>query len=179
MEEDVVEEIVRVSQERMNLIRKRYKERFEQATHTQLSFGKGSVVIRGKSQDVFFALPVLKAIARGFSLDTALLLLKEDYELRLIDLHNFCNTENCVVRLRGRVIGKEGRAKTKIERATDSHISVYGHTVAIIAPLYSMEKASEAVNMLLEGARHSSVENYLSKAREELFYTKLKGSKHH
>ncbi len=172
---DINREVVRVNRERVALIRRKYKKDLEDKLGVKLFLHDETVTIEGDSEHVFFALPVIKAIARGFGMEKALRLKEAENDLFVINLRDFCNTENCVSRLKARVIGTEGKIKTAIENATDSHISVYGHTISIIAPLYSMGKAKEAVHMLLHGAKHSSLLNFLSRAKEELFLTKLKG----
>jgi ribosomal RNA assembly protein len=73
------------------------------------------------------------------------------------------------------VIGTEGSIKKEIEEMADCYISVYGDTIGIIAPPDSMPMASEAISMLINGAMHSSVLNFLSRKKEELTLSRLRG----
>lgn len=155
------------------------KRMLENEGHVKISISKDGVVsISGDGDSVYFAAEVVKAIGRGFNPIIAKKLFNEDYSLEVIDLHDFYNTKNAIVRIKGRVIGEKGRIREAIEKATDSNISVYGDTVSIIAPYYTMPYAKEAVEKLIRGARHSTVERFLARAREELMYIKLKGGKH-
>jgi rRNA processing protein Krr1/Pno1 len=52
---------------------------------------------------------------------------------------------------------------------------VYGHTVSIIAPSDSIEYAKEAISKIMEGAPHTTVLNYLHRAKDRLLATRLKG----
>jgi len=138
----------------------------------------GSVVMEGESDRIYFGKDVIKAIARGFGPEVALYLAeKEDFMFELIDLGEFCGTENAIHRVKGRIIGSEGRVKKDIENMADCHIAVYGNTVGIIAPFDSMSYAKEAIGMIINGSMHSSVLNFLSRKREELKLNRLLGTK--
>ncbi len=177
-----MEEVIRIPHSRVGVVigkegatKKLIEERCEVEVDVKRD---GEITLKGDAEKVYFAKDVIKAIGRGFSPEIALKLLEEDYMLEIIDLDDYYNTENAKRRIRGRVIGKEGRAKKEIERATDAYISVFGDTVSIIAPYYTMPYAKEAVEKLIKGAKHSTTFNYLSRAREEITLTKLKGFKH-
>ena len=123
----------------------------------------------------FFASDVVKAIGRGFDAREALRLLKDDYSFYLISLKEVAKTDKAKKRLKGRIIGEKGKMKTEIEKAADAKLCIYGSTVGIIAKIDTMEYAKEAVNMLINGAKHTSVLNYLSKARRTIMQERLTG----
>jgi ribosomal RNA assembly protein len=135
----------------------------------------GTVTMEGASDKIFFGKDVIKAIGRGFPPETALFIIDKDFMFHLVNLDEFCNTENSVHRVKGRVIGTEGSIKKEIEEMADCYISVYGDTIGIIAPPDSMPMASEAISMLINGAMHSSVLNFLSRKKEELTLSRLRG----
>lgn len=136
---------------------------------------EGEVEIEGDAADIFFARDIVKAIGRGFTPETALKLLGHDYGLYVIPLKELISSENAIARIKGRIIGEKGRIKGQIEDATDSYLSIYGNTVAIISRIDTMEYAKEAVGMLIDGARHSTVLAYLSKSKREIMESRLKG----
>jgi ribosomal RNA assembly protein len=137
----------------------------------------GSVILEGNADKIYFGKNVIKAIGRGFSPDVALYLVdKEDFMFELIDLDEFLNTENAIHRVKGRIIGSDGKIKTEIEKMIDCYISVYGNTVGIIAPFDSISFAKEAIAMIIRGSMHSSVMNFLSRKKEELKLSRLMGS---
>ncbi|MEK6937709.1 MAG: KH domain-containing protein [Nanoarchaeota archaeon] len=114
---------------------------------------------------------IVKAVARGFNPKTALLLLKTDYALEIIDLKDVAGkSKNTLERLKGRVIGKGGKSREELERLTDTYISVYGKTIGIIGELNQVVMARQGVAKLLEGAMHTTVYRFLErKKKEQLF----------
>ena len=111
---------------------------------------------------------IVRAIARGFNPQIALLLLKTDYAFELIDLADYSKQANHLQRLKGRVIGTAGKSRHIIEEATESHVSVYGKTIAIISPIENIMIAKQAVHSLISGSTHSSVYRWLEKKRRDL-----------
>ncbi len=136
---------------------------------------EGEIEIDGEAEDVFFARDVVKAIGRGFIPDIALRLIGSDYGLYVIPLKEVTGSDKAMTRLKGRVIGENGRIKGQIEQATDSFLSIYGNTVSVISRIDTMEYAKEAITMLLDGARHTTVLGYLAKTRREIMDARLKG----
>ncbi len=75
---------------------------------------------------------------------------------------------NHLQRLKGRVIGSEGKSRRLIEEYTESNISVYGKTIGIIAPIESITIAKQAIHSLLSGSPHSAVYRWLEKKRRDI-----------
>lgn len=172
-------EIIRIPKERVReLLGKNgeNKEKIEKNYNVKISIeDEGEVLLEGNGADTYFAKDVVHAIGRGFRISEAVKLFKDDYLFHVIELRDQLSSENAMTRVKGRVIGDEGKIKKEIEDSTDSTICVYGHTISIIAPDYSMEFAKEAIYKILEGAPHTTVLNYLAKIRERLLAIKLKG----
>jgi len=111
---------------------------------------------------------VVRAIARGFSPEKALLLFNEDYYFELLDMRDWVGKKKeHVKRIAGRIIGKEGKTRRIIEEITGAFVSVYGHTVAIIGKIDELQMAKQAIEMLLEGANHSTVYKFLEKEKRK------------
>jgi ribosomal RNA assembly protein len=108
---------------------------------------------------------VIKAIGRGFNPDIAFLILKQDYVFELINMNDFAKTKNDSVRLKGRVIGSEGKSRNTIEELTETNISVYGKTIGIIGLQENVASARKAIESLLSGSPHSNVFRFLEKNR--------------
>jgi ribosomal RNA assembly protein len=134
----------------------------------------GEVEIIGEASDIFFVRDVIKAIGRGYGPETALKLLTHDYGLYIIPLKELASSENAITRVKGRVIGENGKIKAQIEEATDSYLSIYGNTIAIISRIDTMEYAKEAIGMIIDGARLTSVLGYLSRAKREILESRLR-----
>ncbi len=110
----------------------------------------------------------LKAIARGFSARRAFRLLDDDHFLEIIDITDFAgDSDKAVSRLKGRVIGEDGKTRETIERLTEAYVSVYGKTVAAIGTAEQLPVVREALEMLLSGREHSTVYKFLEKKRRE------------
>lgn len=135
---------------------------------------EGDVEIRGGPTEVFFAKDVVKAIGRGFEPSDALRLAGQDYNLYVIALKDIAGSDKAITRLKSRVIGTKGKIKHEIESATESVVSVYGNTIGIISRVDTIEYAKEAISMLLDGAPHITVLNYLAKARREILDSRLR-----
>jgi len=121
---------------------------------------------------------ISQAIGRGFSPRRAMTLLNEDQDILILDLEEYVGTSrNALNRIKGRIIGKEGKSRALLEELTECLISVYGGTVAIIGSYEMLSVAKEAVEMLINGSFHKTVWNHLyayrrkmKKERGELWY---------
>jgi len=119
---------------------------------------------------LFRAKEVVTAIGRGFAPDHAFRLLDDDEIMfEVIDLREIVGrSPSDMKRLKGRVIGKEGKTRRIIEELSEANISVYGHTIAIIGYPDQGSIAREAVSMLIRGSLHGTVYRFLHKKRREL-----------
>ena len=114
------------------------------------------------------SMEVIKAIGRGFSPQRAKKLLEdEEMILDIIDVSDIADTPEKLARIRGRIIGKEGKARAQIENMTGTEISVYGKTVAIIGLPDQAGDAHTAISMLINGSEHNTVFNFLDRKRKE------------
>jgi len=119
---------------------------------------------------------LVTAIGRGFPPETAFRLIRnEDDILDLIDLRViFGRSESDIKRIKGRIIGTEGKTRKLIEELTEADVVVYGHTVGIIGSYSEADAARNAVQMIIDGCEHHTVYTYLQKKRTELKKEKLK-----
>ena len=115
-------------------------------------------------------LDVVKAIGRGFSPERAMKLFDDDDEyLEVIDLKEFVTGRpNQLSRIRGRIIGHNGKTREIIEDLAGVNLSIYGNTVALIGSSVSLPVAKQAIEMLLNGSEHSTVYRYLEVQRPRL-----------
>ena len=107
---------------------------------------------------------IIRAIGRGFSPEHAFRLFAEDTELYIFDIYDYVSKkESHLMRVKARVIGRNGKTKRVIEGLTGGILSVYGHTVAVIADFESMDIAKKAIDMLLSGSEHPTVYRFLER----------------
>ena len=118
---------------------------------------------------LFSAREIVKAIARGFNPETAKLLMRADYVLIIVNIEDYASgSKKAVERLRGRVIGANGKSRKLIEELTEAYVSVYGKTVAILGENIRANAAHVAVEKLLSGSPHTNVYHWLEKKRRDI-----------
>jgi ribosomal RNA assembly protein len=119
---------------------------------------------------LFKAKDVITALGRGFSPEHAFRLIRdEEAMLDIIDLRTvFGKSEADIKRVKGRIIGMNGKTRRIIEELTDTNVAVFGHTVAIIGTVEQVQAAREAIEMLVKGSMHSTVYRFLHRKRREL-----------
>ena len=124
---------------------------------------------------IFRAKAVCEAIGLGFSPPRAFKLFEQEVMLKIIDLKSVGGKRGAdLPRIKGRVIGEQGKARIMIEELTGVRVSVYGTFVAIIGPISPLRVADEAINMLIDGAFHKTVFNFLFKKRRDLKMAKAR-----
>lgn len=119
---------------------------------------------------LFRARDLVTAIGRGFAPEHAFRLIRdEDAVFDIIDLREiFGRSESDIKRIKGRIIGMEGKTRKIIQELSEADIVVYGHTVGIIGTFEEANIARTAIQMLIDGCQHHSVYRYLAKKRREL-----------
>jgi len=111
---------------------------------------------------------VVTAVGRGFSPERAMKLVDDDTVLDVIDLREiFGKNENDINRIKGRVIGSEGKMRRLLEEMTDAKVSVYGSTISMIGEFEAVSASRQAIEMLIKGKQHSSVYKFLRRTRSE------------
>ncbi len=173
------EEIVRIPAERVKVLLGKdgkMKELIEKKCGIRLKVdAEGEVTISGESENIFFYKDVITAVGRGFNPQKALKLTNPDYQFYLFHLKEYLSGDKAIKRIKGRIIGQDGKMREEIESATQCYLSVFGNTVGIIATIDTIEYAKEAVQMIINGTTHSSVYAFLGKARRRIIESKLKG----
>lgn len=118
---------------------------------------------------LFTARNIITAIARGFSPTKAFKLIEYDFSLYVIDLRELVGrSQSNLNRVKGRVIGRNGKIRGMIEELTETDVSVYGHTISIIGGDSRVMAAREAIIMLVRGMEHKNVYQFLQRFRREL-----------
>jgi len=134
--------------------------------------GNVDIKVRPDQTDVsvlFVAKNMIQAIGRGFSPKNAYELINEDYDLVIMDIEEYVGrSKNAQGRVKGRIIGKEGKSRAMIEELTGCLMSIYGGTVGIIGPYEMLPVTKEAVEMLINGSFHKTVWNHLYAYRRKM-----------
>jgi len=164
-------EYVRIPKDRIGALigeNGRSKAMLEKKCGVKLEVGHdGSVTISTPDEDGFAewkALDVVKAVGRGFNPRLALNVLKEDHVLVIIDLYEILHRKEADLhRVKSRVIGEKGKAWRTMELLTNTKMSVYGRTIALIGLEEDVELASRAIDMIIGGATHATVYRFLER----------------
>ena len=122
--------------------------------------GEIEIMTQGNVDEMqpFKAMEIISAIGRGFSPENAMKLLTGENLLHVIDLRDFAGkSPQQIERIKGRIIGEGGRARTNMENLTNTNISVYGKTVSIIGEPIQIKLAVAAISSISSGSRHGSV----------------------
>ncbi|MDA1196395.1 MAG: KH domain-containing protein [Nanoarchaeota archaeon] len=155
------------------------KNHIEKYTKTKIDIDskEGEIILTGKDAlGLYSAREVVTSIGRGFNPDVALLLLKPDYVYDTINMADYVgNSKDHLQRIRGRVIGREGKSRQLIEELTETYVVVYGKTVGIIGLADYVPVARAAVDMLLGGSPHVNVFKMMERKRRDLKREQLMG----
>ena len=141
------------------------QERLEKSLNIKIKFEKGDIELRGDSINIYTAKKVLEALSMGFSLEDALLLKKEDHLLGKINMKDFVR-QSQLNRVKGRVIGIKGKAKKVISDLTDTAMVIRDYDIAIIGRTVDVDITIKALLLLIRGAPHSKVYNFLERNRK-------------
>ena len=128
------------------------------------------VYMTGKSAfEVLSAKNAINAFNRGFDAAISALLLDDDYDLVVISLREYSNSDKRAMQLKGRVIGTRGMIKQRLMRETSCYINVYGKTISIIGQIQNISIAQSAIEMILNGAKHDDVCSMINKKKVEVY----------
>jgi arCOG04150 universal archaeal KH domain protein len=94
--------------------------------------------------------------------------------LDVLDISKMASTKSDMERIKGRIIGKDGRSREIMERLSGTKVSVYGKTVSVLGYPEQIRVARTAIEMLLDGAPHGNVYSFLEKKHQELAKEELK-----
>ncbi len=171
---------VRIPKERIGVLvgsEGKVKRSIEEHLHVELRVesedGGVEIKLSEKAPDpslLFKAKDVVTAIGRGFPPENAFRILSnEDTVFDFVDLRAiFGRSESDIKRVKGRIIGMNGKTRKTIEELTEADVVVYGHTVGLIGTFEQVDAARNAIQMLIQGSQHHTVYAFLQKKRREL-----------
>jgi ribosomal RNA assembly protein len=112
----------------------------------------------------YFGAKILGAIDFGFDFDSAIKLKSEDYMIEQINLKDFAR-QSRLRAVRGRIIGKEGKAIRLLSHLADCRIKISEYDVAVIGRTEDVDVCLSAMKKLIRGSPHSKVYAFLERNR--------------
>ncbi|MCQ1537256.1 RNA-processing protein [Methanosarcina sp. KYL-1] len=178
---------VKIPRERIGVIigpKGEMKKLLEEKTACQIDIesesGKIEITCKDDPLKEFRTSEALKAIGRGFSPEKALELLDDEMlMLDVLDLSGIAPTPKELQRIKGRIIGRNGRTRELAETLISVKISVYGKTVSVIGYPEQNTIIRTAIQMLIDGATHGAVYKFLEKKHQELLQSQLDSIEFH
>jgi len=160
--------IVKIPKKQIYLLKKnneKFKKHFEKITDTELELNDEVSFETDDPVKAITIQQILLAFGRGFDMDVALNLLDDEYGLEVVDLKDYTKSRSRLITIKGRIIGTNGKTKKTIEKFTDTKLAISGKTVSILGKWGQIPIARRAVEMLIEGAMHSTVYRWLELQR--------------
>jgi ribosomal RNA assembly protein len=144
----------------------RSKKRIQKELGIKLTNQGKNIFIDGETDKEFLAIEVLQAINAGFSGDRALELKQDDFMLQTVHIKDITQ-RNDLERVRGRVIGTDGRTLKTLQKLTNCDLAMNGNEIGIIGPALEMEDAVQSVTSLINGSKQGHVYGRLERQRKK------------
>jgi ribosomal RNA assembly protein len=157
MRKIICEKIARIIKSKTNL---------EKELNVTLNITGKEVSISGESEEEYIAERVIEALDFGFPFAEALKIKKEDIMFEILNVKE-CTSKKDLESVRGRIIGKEGKAIRTISSLGDCAIELSGNKLGIIGNCENMRPVEEACKLLIKGTKHANVYAYLEGHRPE------------
>jgi ribosomal RNA assembly protein len=161
-------EHILITHQRAALLDKGTLERLRERLNCKIELSENDITVEGETYDEYNAKNVLQAFGRGFDLDKAYRLLSEDCFFQQVNLKDMFRSREQLMRVKARIIGKEGRAKEYIESVSGAEIAVYGGTVSMIGSVDELKVAGAAIQVLLGGGMHKTAYMIMEKEKRKL-----------
>lgn len=140
------------------------KKKLESELNVKITNRGKEMTIQGKPIDEYFAKSVIDAINFGFSVSHALLIKKEDLLFEIINIKEHAISKN-LERVRGRIIGAQGRTLKTLSHLTECFFEINDNEVGIIGEPEKIRSAQDSIISLVKGAKQSNVYKHLEKYR--------------
>ena len=147
------------------------KKMLEEKLNIKIDIKKDRIELSGGELDEFVAEKVFEALELGFSINSALLLVDEEYMFETINIKDLSRKNPQVIR--GRIIGTHGKTIDNLEELSDCKIVLKNNTAGIIGRAEDIERAMQALTSLIKGSKQSNVYHYLERLRKKKKFSKI------
>jgi len=164
---------VPVESKRIRLI-KENKDIFEKSFGIQISIDEQNFIVYLKAvketipYKFMKAKEAIEALSLGFAIEDILMLSDDNIFFERIDLTEIYRDRRDLKRIKARIIGSEGKIKLLIEETTGAKIAIGEKEVGIIGDYEQVKTAREAVEMIIAGKSHRTLNNFLRSESRKL-----------
>ena len=138
----------------------------EKELNVKISGRDNEIYIDGLSEKEYLAEKVIDALNFGFSIKKSILIKKQNLMFEILNIKNYMRGKN-IVRIKGRIVGEGGRALATLSQLSDCYLEINGNQVGIIGDSESIERAQNAIIMLIKGSKHANVYSFLERSHPE------------
>lgn len=153
MKKIISEKIIRIIKNKTNL---------EKELNVKLNITGKEITITGEPEEEYIAEKVIEAIDFGFPISNAFSIKREEFLFETLNIKDYTKQKD-FERVRGRVIGKDGKALKTLSNLSNCHIELSGNKLGIIGEAECIRNVEEACKLLIKGTKHSNVYSYLEK----------------
>lgn len=141
---------------------KKNKKKLERTLSIKIEIKENEVFIDGSPENEYNAEKVIEAINFGFSISRASLIKKRDFLFEILNVKDYTQKKD-FRRIRGRLIGTNGKALRTLSTLTDCYFEVKDHYVGIMGAPENIQIAQTAMISLISGAKHSNVYSFIER----------------
>lgn len=138
------------------------KKKLEEILDVKITNRGKEIFIEGTPVKEYFANLVIDALNFGFPFSRAILLKDEFILFDILNIKDYTSKRK-LERVRGRIIGKDGRTLKTMEHLTGCFFELKENRIGIIGNAEKIENAQRAIISLIKGSKQSNVYNYLEK----------------
>lgn len=143
----IIEKIPRIIKNRKKL---------EKELNVKITNRGKEVYIEGGAEEEYVSEKVVDALEFGFPYEIALLIKKNDLLFEIVNLKEYSRTK-AMERVRGRIIGTQGKALQTLTQITNCRFEIKGNEVGIIGNPEEILEAKEAIISIAQGSKHGNV----------------------
>ena len=138
------------------------RKRLEKILNVKITNAGKEVTITGTPEEEYEASKVIDALGIGFPFSVAISIKEAENLFEIINIKEHTKKHN-LESVRGRIIGKNGKALATLSKLTNCHIEIKDNHVGVIGSEEEIEPAIEAIIQIIQGSKHANVYKGLEK----------------
>lgn len=142
------------------------KKQLEKSLNLKISNRGKEVYIEGNAEDEYIGEKVLEAINFGFPISHALAIKQKELLFEIINIKDYTKRKD-LERIRGRIIGTQGKTLQTISQVGDCFLEIKDNEVGIITSPENIKTIQESIINLIQGSKTSNVYKRLEKSKPD------------